>query len=269
MIFESNSKYFFELTLEGKEKWSCTSFDPNNLPQPSIYSELKVALSSLKAQRLKSQDQYHVSFNSNSLHFQCSVICPVRLDHSGKASALFTARDFGAPVSRVNIPSASSWPLERSGYHVPTALAWINTCAHLSSVNIILFPIPFSFFHLFSGAQGTSHPFLWHLLSNLIFLTTLACDTPSILLTSHQAAPIFQRRAKLNHRDKEATHSQKQNNEKTYAICDRRQVRGCALREECGLRIRQLFYFHICHFLSVTFGFPESHLQKRGNATHI
>lgn len=138
------------------------------------------------------------------------------------------------------------------------------TC-HLSTS----FFSPFLFIFA-SFLQGTRHKssIFMTLLSNLIFLTTLACDTPSILLTSHQAAPIFQRRAKFNHRDKEATHSQKQNNEKTYAICDRRQVIGRALREECGLRIRQLFYFHICHFLSVTFGFPESqlaHLQNRGN----
>lgn len=34
-ISEHSSKYFFELTLEGKEKWICTLFGPGNLP-PAI-----------------------------------------------------------------------------------------------------------------------------------------------------------------------------------------------------------------------------------------
>lgn len=31
-IFEHVSKYFFELILEGEEKWVCTLFDASNLP---------------------------------------------------------------------------------------------------------------------------------------------------------------------------------------------------------------------------------------------
>lgn len=222
-IFESSSKYFFGLTLQGKEKWACTSFDPNNLPSLLSIQSWKWPWTPWRSRGLRAKTS--ITFSSIATVFTACALSFVLWGWTTleKLQPLFTVRDFGAPVSRVKIPSASSWPLEWSGYHVPTTLAWINTCAHLSSVNIILFPIPFSFFHLYSKAQGTSHPFLWHLLSNLIFLTTLVCDTPSILLTSHQAAPIFQRRAKLNHRDKEATCSQNETMKKPMqsAIGDR------------------------------------------------